>query len=141
MKTQRFHAFGGPAVLKMEDLPRPDLGEERSCLVKVMAAGVNAGRLQDPRGQISRRQGPTTCPMPRRENCRHRRGCGGLVDEWKEGDRFSPCWASNRGGYDAICDVKDRRSGAQAALARFRRRGFGSLAGSPLEGLFRYGRD
>ena len=40
MKTQRFHAFGGPAVLKMEDLPRPDLGVEE-LLVKVMAAGVN----------------------------------------------------------------------------------------------------
>ena len=40
MKAVRIHEFGGPEVLKYEDIPmpQPDLGEIR---IKVIAAGVN----------------------------------------------------------------------------------------------------
>ncbi len=40
MKTIRYHEFGGPEVLKLEELPLPNLGPGQA-LVKVAAAGVN----------------------------------------------------------------------------------------------------
>ena len=40
MKTIRIHAFGGPDVLRFEDVPRPAPGRDK-LLVRVHAAGVN----------------------------------------------------------------------------------------------------
>lgn len=40
MKAVRFHAFGGPEVLRYEDVPRPD-AEAGEVLVRIHAAGVN----------------------------------------------------------------------------------------------------
>lgn len=40
MKAARFHAFGGPEVLKYEDAPKPDL-KPGEVLVRVHAVGVN----------------------------------------------------------------------------------------------------
>ena len=44
MKAVRFHAFGGPAVLRIEELPVPEIGEDE-VLIKVAAAGVNYADL------------------------------------------------------------------------------------------------
>jgi NADPH:quinone reductase-like Zn-dependent oxidoreductase len=40
MKAIRIHAYGGPEVLKYEDVPRP-VPNDDDVLIKVMAAGVN----------------------------------------------------------------------------------------------------
>jgi NADPH:quinone reductase-like Zn-dependent oxidoreductase len=40
MKAIRIHAYGGPEVLKYEDVPRP-IPNEDDVLIKVLAAGVN----------------------------------------------------------------------------------------------------
>lgn len=40
MKAARLHEFGDPDVLRYEDAPRPELGEEE-VLVRVRAAGIN----------------------------------------------------------------------------------------------------
>src|SRR5215207_6684351 len=40
MKAVRIHAFGGPEVLKYEDVPRPEL-EPGTVLVQVYAVGIN----------------------------------------------------------------------------------------------------
>lgn len=40
MKAARIHRFGGPEVLKFEDIPVPEPGESES-LVRVYAASVN----------------------------------------------------------------------------------------------------
>lgn len=40
MKAIRFHTFGGPEVLVLEDVPQPEPGEGEA-LVRVIAAGVN----------------------------------------------------------------------------------------------------
>jgi hypothetical protein len=40
MKAIVVHEFGGPEVLKLEDVPRPD-PKENEILIKVIAAGVN----------------------------------------------------------------------------------------------------
>ena len=41
MKAIVVHQFGGPEVLKMEDVPKPEPKEDE-ILVKVIAAGVNS---------------------------------------------------------------------------------------------------
>jgi NADPH:quinone reductase-like Zn-dependent oxidoreductase len=40
MKAVRIHSFGGPEVLKVEDVPRPE-PQQGEMLVRVMAAGIN----------------------------------------------------------------------------------------------------
>lgn len=40
MKAVRIHEFGGPEVLRYEDVERPEV-REREMLVRVVAAGVN----------------------------------------------------------------------------------------------------
>src|SRR5258708_6556833 len=40
MKAVRLHSFGGPEVLRFEEIPVPEPGENQA-LVRVMAAGVN----------------------------------------------------------------------------------------------------
>jgi hypothetical protein len=40
MKVIVVHEFGGPEVLKLEDVPRPE-PKENEILIKVIAAGVN----------------------------------------------------------------------------------------------------
>jgi NADPH:quinone reductase len=40
MKAIRVHEFGGPEVMKLEEIPKPEIGSEK-ILVKVHAAGIN----------------------------------------------------------------------------------------------------
>src|SRR4051812_37348394 len=40
MKAVRIHQYGGPEVVKVEDVPRPEPGSDQ-VLIKVLAAGVN----------------------------------------------------------------------------------------------------
>ena len=40
MKAVRLHEYGGPELLKLEDVPRPGLGDNE-LLVQVHAVGIN----------------------------------------------------------------------------------------------------
>ncbi|HEY6842515.1 MAG TPA: alcohol dehydrogenase catalytic domain-containing protein, partial [Chthoniobacterales bacterium] len=40
MKAIRFHAYGGPDVLQLEEIPVPEIGPS-DVLIRVRAAGVN----------------------------------------------------------------------------------------------------
>jgi len=51
MKAERIHGFGGPEVLKFEDVPRPNPGRNE-VLVRVHAAGVNPIDWKIRRGQL-----------------------------------------------------------------------------------------
>jgi|RhiMethySRZTD1v2_1073278.scaffolds.fasta_scaffold941380_1 hypothetical protein len=51
MRAVAIHEFGGPEVLQVESMA-PPTPMEHECLLKVHAAGVNPGRLQDPCRQI-----------------------------------------------------------------------------------------
>lgn len=52
MKAVRFHQFGGPEVLRVEDLPIPEVGPE-GVLIRVAAAGVNYSDLMRRAGSYS----------------------------------------------------------------------------------------
>lgn len=44
MRAVRYHAFGGPEVLRWEEAPEPSVGAE-DLLIEVEAAGVNFADL------------------------------------------------------------------------------------------------
>ncbi len=139
MKTQRFHAFGGPAVLKMEDLPRPELGEEE-LLVKVMAAGVNPVDYKIREGKYPAVKADQLPYVPGREIAGVVEACGGLVDEWKEGDAIFAMLGIEHGGYAEYAIVKDSEAAAKPHSLDFVAAASVPLAGlTAWQGLFRYG--
>ena len=139
MKTQRFHAFGGPGVLKMEDLPRPDLGEEEM-LVKVMAAGVNPVDYKIREGKYPAVKADNLPYVPGREIAGVVEACGGLVDEWKEGDAIFAMLGIEHGGYAEYAIVKDSEAAAKPRSLDFVAAASVPLAGlTAWQGLFRYG--
>jgi len=139
MKTQRFHAFGGPAVLKMEDLPRPELGEEE-LLVKVMAAGVNPVDYKIREGKYPDVKAEQLPYVPGREIAGVVEACGGLVDEWKEGDAIFAMLGIEHGGYAEYAIVKDSEAAAKPRSLDFIAAASVPLAGlTAWQGLFRYG--
>ncbi|MGA8356789.1 MAG: NADP-dependent oxidoreductase [Xanthobacteraceae bacterium] len=139
MKTQRFHAFGGPGVLKMEDLPRPDLGEEE-LLVKVMAAGVNPVDYKIREGKYPAVKADDLPYVPGREIAGVVEACGGLVDEWKVGDAIFAMLGIDRGGYAEYAIVKDSEAAPKPRSLDFVAAASVPLAGlTAWQGLFRYG--
>lgn len=139
MKTQRFHAFGGPAVLKMEDLPRPELGEEE-LLVRVMAAGVNPVDYKIREGKYPAVKADQLPYVPGREIAGVVEACGGLVDEWKEGDAIFAMLGIEHGGYAEYAIVKDSEAAAKPRSLDFVSAASVPLAGlTAWQGLFRYG--
>src|SRR5580704_8073944 len=68
MKAVRIHSFGGPEVLRFEDVPVPEPGDNQA-LVRVMAAGVNFV-------DVYQRSGFYKVPLPYtgRNGSRRRRG-------------------------------------------------------------------
>jgi NADPH:quinone reductase-like Zn-dependent oxidoreductase len=139
MKTQRFHAFGGPGVLKMEELPRPDLGEEE-LLVKVMAAGVNPVDYKIREGKYPAVKADQLPYVPGREIAGVVEACGGLVDEWKVGDAIFAMLGIDRGGYAEYAIVKDSEAAPKPRSLDFVAAASVPLAGlTAWQGLFRYG--
>src|SRR5689334_3840763 len=62
MKAVRFHAFGGPERLVVEDVPEPEPGPGE-VLVRVEAAGVNPVDAKIVAGQFSAAVPPRTLGM------------------------------------------------------------------------------
>src|SRR5438094_10244702 len=52
IKAIVFHEFGGPEVLKYEDVPKPE-PQENEVLISVIAAGVNPGDGMDGAGMVA----------------------------------------------------------------------------------------
>lgn len=139
MKTLRFHAFGGSGVLKMEDLPRPELGEEE-LLVKVMAASVNPVDYKIREGKYPPVKADKLPYVPGRDIAGIVEACGGLVDDWKKGDAIFAMLGIERGGYAEYAIVKDSEAAPKPRALDFVAAASVPLAGlTAWQGLFRYG--
>ena len=98
MKTIRIHEFGGPDVLKYEDLPEP-APKPNEAVVKIDAAGVNFI-------DIYQRMGTYKLPLPMTlglEGAGSVTAVGSDVTDIKVGDRVA--WTSVPGGYAEFCAV------------------------------------
>jgi NADPH:quinone reductase-like Zn-dependent oxidoreductase len=139
MKVLRFHAFGGPGVLKMEDLPRPDLGEEEM-LVRVMAASVNPVDYKIREGKYPAVKGDNLPYVPGRDIAGIVEARGGLVDDWKKGDAIFAMLGIEHGGYAEYAIVRDSEAAAKPRSLDFVAAASVPLAGlTAWQGLFRYG--
>jgi NADPH:quinone reductase-like Zn-dependent oxidoreductase len=139
MKTLRFHAFGGSGVLKMEDLPRPEFGEEE-LLVKVMAASVNPVDYKIREGKYPPVKADKLPYVPGRDIAGVVEACGGLVDDWKRGDAIFAMLSIEHGGYAEYAIVKDAEAAPKPRSLDFVAAASVPLAGlTAWQGLFRYG--
>jgi len=84
MKTIRVHEFGGPAVLKLEDVPDPKAGPGE-VVVRVRAAGVNPVDAYMHTGTYVRK--PPLPYTPGQDGAGEVESAGADVKEFKAGDR------------------------------------------------------
>jgi NADPH:quinone reductase-like Zn-dependent oxidoreductase len=139
MKTLRFHSFGGPTVLKLEDLPLPPLGEEE-LLVRVVAASVNPVDYKIREGRYPEVKAGMLPYIPGRDIAGIVEACGGLVDDWKKGDAIYAMLGIDRGGYSEFAVAKSEEVAPKPRTLDFVEAASVPLAGlTAWQGLFRYG--
>src|SRR5438552_11770385 len=84
MKAIRVHEFGGPAVLKLEEIPDPKPGAGE-LLVRVRAAGVNPVDAYMHTGTYARK--PPLPYTPGQDGAGEIEAIGAGITGFKEGDR------------------------------------------------------
>ena len=103
MKAIRVHQFGGPEVLKLEELPLPQPGPGQA-LVKIEASGVNFI-------DVYHRTGLYPAPLPRlmgAEGAGVVEGVGPEVSEVKVGERVAYAFGGAPGAYGEYTLVPSR---------------------------------
>jgi NADPH:quinone reductase-like Zn-dependent oxidoreductase len=139
MKIVRIHSFGGPAVLKIEDLPLPTLGEEE-LLVRVVAASVNPVDYKIREGRYPAVKADRLPYSPGRDIAGIVEDSGGLVDDWKQGDAVYAMLGIDRGGYAEFAIVTSQEVAPKPKTLDFVAAASVPLAGlTAWQGLFRYG--
>ena len=110
MKAIRIHEFGGPEVLKYEDIPEP-APKPNEAVVKIEASGVNFIDIYQRMG-IYKLPPPTTLGL---EAAGSVTAVGPEVKDLKVGDRVA--WTSVQGAYAQYCAVPaDRLVSLPAAV-------------------------
>jgi NADPH2:quinone reductase len=92
MKAIRVHEFGGPAVLKLEDVPDPKPGPA-DVVVRVRAAGVNPVDAYMHSGTYARK--PPLPYTPGQDGAGEIQSVGADVKQFKAGDRVYICGVGN----------------------------------------------
>jgi NADPH:quinone reductase-like Zn-dependent oxidoreductase len=111
MKAIRIHQFGGPEVLRLEDLP-PPLPAEAEVVVEVRAASINPVDYKIRSGQYPPVAADKLPIVLGRDVSGVIAACGGKVRELKPGDAVFAMLAPEHGGY------AERAVVAAADLAR-----------------------
>ena len=92
MKAIRVHEYGGPAVMKLEDVPDPQPGPG-DVVVRVRAAGVNPVDAYIHTGTYPRK--PALPYTPGQDGAGEVQSVGADVKEFKAGDRVYICGVGN----------------------------------------------
>jgi NADPH2:quinone reductase len=92
MKAIRVHEFGGPAVLKLEEIPDPKAGPGE-VIVRVRAAGVNPVDAYIATGTYPRK--PPLPYTPGQDGAGDIQSVGANVNDFKTGDRVYICGVGN----------------------------------------------
>src|SRR5262249_61687213 len=95
MKAIRVHEFGGPAVLKLEDVPDPKAGPGE-LLVRVRAAGVNPVDAYMHTGTYARK--PPLPYTPGQDGAGEVESAGSGVNGFEAGDRVYIAGVGNTAG-------------------------------------------
>ncbi len=118
MKAIRVHNYGGPEVLKYEEMPAPAAGKGEA-MVKIAAAGLNFIDIYFRTGLSKAAQLPFT---PGHEAAGTVTSVGEGVTEVKPGDRVA--YAMTQGAYAEYAVVPAWRLVKRRARGRRRRRAF-----------------
>jgi NADPH:quinone reductase-like Zn-dependent oxidoreductase len=103
MKAVIVHEYGGPEVLKFEDVPRPE-PKENQVLVKVIAAGVNPVDAMIRSGKYAKFFGTTLPLIPGYDIAGIVEKTGAKVTKLKVGDSVYayPMWGGGYAEYDVV---------------------------------------
>jgi NADPH:quinone reductase-like Zn-dependent oxidoreductase len=129
MKAVRIHSFGGPEVLKVEEIDVPEPGE-REVLIKIRAASVNPVDYKIRSGKyptVKQEQLPKTLG---RDIAGTIARCGRAVTEWKEGDEVFALLDGAHGGYAEYVVLT-----SDLIVRKPRRIDFTAAAAVPLAGI------
>ena len=129
MKAVRIHQFGGPEVLKLEDIPTPEPGADE-VLIRVQAASVNPVDYKIRNGgypRVKQDQLPITMG---RDAAGVIERCGRDVRDFSPGDEVFAMLPQDRGGYAQFVAVK-----AADCASKPKRLGPIQAAAVPLAGL------
>jgi NADPH2:quinone reductase len=105
MRAVEISQPGGPEVLRLAEVPKPD-PKPNEILIKVAAAGVN-------RPDVLQRMGnypvpPGASPLPGLEIAGEVAEVGSSASMWKRGDKV--CGLANGGGYAEYCAVPETQA-------------------------------
>jgi NADPH:quinone reductase-like Zn-dependent oxidoreductase len=140
MKAVRIGTFGGPDVLKLEDLPIPE-PHEGEILVKVQAASVNPVDYKIREGKYPAIKADNLPIVMGRDISGIIASCGaGSADGLKEGDAIYAMLGVDRGGYAEYAIVTPGEAARKPASVDYVAAAAVPLAGlTAWQGLFRYG--
>lgn len=129
MRAVVARGHGGPKVLRVEEIERPEAGE-RQLLVKVRAAGVNPIDWRLRRGELRPVTALKRRRVPGRDVAGEVVGVGGRVDGFEVGDRVYAMLEGVFGGYAEYAVV-----GQDAAAAMPEDLSYEEAAATPLAAL------
>jgi NADPH:quinone reductase-like Zn-dependent oxidoreductase len=140
MKAVRIGVFGGPDVLKLEDLPIPEPGEGEF-LVKVQAASVNPVDYKIREGKYPPVKADKLPLVMGRDVAGIIVACGaGAANGLRQGDAIYAMLGEGRGGYAEYTIVKVTEAARKPASVDYIAAAAVPLAGlTAWQGLFRYG--
>jgi NADPH:quinone reductase-like Zn-dependent oxidoreductase len=139
MKSLLIHSFGGPAVLRVEDLPLPSLRDDEM-LVKVAAASVNPVDYKIREGRYPAVKADKLPYVLGRDISGIVEACGKRVTSWRKGDAIYAMLGIERGGYAECAIVKVREAASKPKTLDHVAAASVPLAGlTAWQGLFRYG--
>lgn len=139
MKAVRIHEYGGPEVLRLEDIPVPEAGADEA-LVKIHAAGVNPIDWKIRQGYMDylKKRSPLTLG---RELAGIIEKTGAGVKEFKTGDAIYACPDRSRDGtYAEYITIKeDELAPKPASLDFIQAAGVPLVSQTAWQGLFDHG--
>jgi NADPH:quinone reductase-like Zn-dependent oxidoreductase len=129
MQAVRIHSFGGPDVLKLEELDVPEPAE-REVLIKIRAASVNPVDYKIRSGKVPSVKQEQLPKVLGRDIAGTIVRCGRAVTEWKEGDEVFALLDGAHGGYAGYVALA-----AELCVRKPRRIDFTAAAAVPLAGI------
>ncbi|HTV51023.1 MAG TPA: NADP-dependent oxidoreductase [Steroidobacteraceae bacterium] len=129
MKAVRIHSFGGPEVLKIEEVPVPEPRDDE-VRIRVHAASVNPVDYKIRSGKYPPVKQDQLPKILGRDVAGTIERCGRAVTDWKEGDAVYALLDSGSGGYAQYTCVK-----AGLCAPKPRQLDFTFAAAVPLAGI------
>jgi NADPH:quinone reductase-like Zn-dependent oxidoreductase len=119
MKAIVFHEYGGPEVLKLEDVPRPE-PKEKEILVRVVAAGVNPVDGMIRSGMFAKGEKPTSPIIPGGDIAGVVEKAGSGITKFKAGDAvYAYVSLRHNGGYAEYAVVTGKEAAPKPQSASY----------------------